>query len=79
MNADPNRESLPNCKLFPGSRDDNFVNCELAWQKFLIPMFVFIWPLLYFWRQVIPFQGQYIAIGNDFKKWYSVFYSDEVQ
>lgn len=43
------------------------------YQKFLLPVFVFFWPLIYFWQQVIPINGQYIGIGNDFKKWYYIY------
>lgn len=71
MNVNPSRESLPEHKSFPSSTNGNFVSCEPVWHKFLIPTFVFVWPFVYFWRQVIPFNGQYIPIGNDFKKWYS--------
>lgn len=73
MNVDPSRESLPEHMSFPSSTVGNFVSGEPAWQKFLIPTLVFVWPFVYFWRQVIPFKGQYIAIGNDFKKWYYVY------
>lgn len=73
MNTEPHRASLPKYKSFPKSTDGNSVSYEPAWRIFLISVFVFMWPLLYFWRQVIPFKGQYIAIGNDFKKWYYVY------
>jgi hypothetical protein len=73
MNIEPRRESLPEYKSFPSSTDRNCISYEPAWQIFLISVFVFIWPLVYFWRQIVPFKGQYIAIGNDFKKWYYVY------
>jgi hypothetical protein len=73
MNADPSRESLPDRKSFPSSTDGNFVSCEPAWHKFLISTLVFVWPFVYFWRQVIPFKGEYIGIGNDFNQWYYVY------
>ncbi|WP_204105117.1 MULTISPECIES: YfhO family protein [Spirulina sp. CCY15215] len=33
---------------------------------YLIPSIVFCWPILYFFRQVIPIGGKYFPIGNDF-------------
>jgi hypothetical protein len=75
MNVDPSRESLPEGKSFPESTDANFVSCdcEPAWQKFLISAFVFLWPFVYFWRQVLPLKGEYIGIGMDFEPWYYVY------
>ncbi|HLL41538.1 MAG TPA: hypothetical protein VK369_00300, partial [Segetibacter sp.] len=73
MTSEPGRESLPEYKSFPCSVDGNCVSDEPLWKKFLIPTFVFLWPFIYFWRQVIPVKGQYVAIGNDFKKWSYVY------
>ncbi|MHC4622543.1 MAG: hypothetical protein ACYS4W_01435 [Planctomycetota bacterium] len=34
--------------------------------RFLLPLAVFCWPLLYLFRHIYPINGQYTAIGNDF-------------
>ncbi|HUW20905.1 MAG TPA: hypothetical protein VMW16_16515 [Sedimentisphaerales bacterium] len=34
--------------------------------RFLLPLAVFCWPILYLFRYVFPIDGQYTAIGNDF-------------
>ena len=32
----------------------------------LLSVFVFVWPLLYLFRDIVPIQGKYVSIGNDF-------------
>jgi hypothetical protein len=73
MNFEPRPESLSEYKFPPGSVESNCVSYKPLWKKFLIPTVVFLWPFIYFWRQVIPFKGQYVAIGNDFNKWSYVY------
>jgi len=34
--------------------------------RFLLPLAVFCWPILYLFRHIFPINGQYTAIGNDF-------------
>lgn len=34
--------------------------------KFLLPLAVFCWPIVYLFRHIFPINGQYTAIGNDF-------------
>jgi hypothetical protein len=73
MNADRNRgkltvENLSSDKTFRSK----FIDKPL-WLKLIIPLFVFIWPFVYFFREVIPFNDQYIAIANDFDSLYYVY------
>lgn len=37
-----------------------------ALSRFLLPAIVFFWPFIYLFRHVLPINGQYTAIGNDF-------------
>ncbi len=41
-------------------------NRRRPWRRFLLPVAVFCWPVLYLFRHVFPINGQYAAIGNDF-------------
>jgi hypothetical protein len=34
--------------------------------KILLPALVFCWPFLYLYNVILPWRGQYLAIGNDF-------------
>lgn len=36
------------------------------WRRFLLPLAIFCWPILYLFRHVFPINGQYTAMGNDF-------------
>jgi len=36
------------------------------WHRFLLPLVIFCWPILYLFRHVFPINGQYTAMGNDF-------------
>ncbi len=73
MNAKSSRKNLSGQNSFTDHKAINLSKYERVWQKILLPIFIFIWPLVYFWRQIIPIKGQYIGIGNDFKKWYYVY------
>lgn len=73
MNAKSSRKNLSGQNSFADHKSGSLSKYERVWQKILLPIFVFIWPLVYFWRQVVPIKGQYIGIGNDFKKWYYVY------
>ena len=37
-----------------------------AAKRFLLPLLIFCWPILYLFRHVFVINGQYTAIGNDF-------------
>jgi hypothetical protein len=34
--------------------------------KFLLPLFIFCWPIMYLFHHVFPINGQYTTTGNDF-------------
>ena len=66
MNANRKNGNFPHKDLSPGSINSSTLTCEPAWLKFMGALLVFFWPFVYFFRQVIPFKGKYIAIVNDF-------------
>jgi hypothetical protein len=40
--------------------------CEQQYRKYILPLAVFCWPLLYMYTHIFPINGRYTAIGNDF-------------
>ena len=45
------------------SSSSNYMQHTLRW---LLPLAVFCWPILYLFRHIFPINGQYTAVGNDF-------------
>ena len=39
---------------------------RLRLARIALPAVVFLWPLVYLFRLVVPINGEYTAIGNDF-------------
>lgn len=73
MNDKSSHKNLSLQNSFTDDKEGSLSKYERVWHGFFLPTLIFLWPLVYFWRQVIPLNDQYIGIGNDFKKWYYVY------
>jgi hypothetical protein len=73
MNGNRDCTNLPDGKLSPGLIDRKTIAREPAWLKFLIAPLVFFWPFVYFFKEILPIKGKYIAIANDFDSLYYVY------
>jgi hypothetical protein len=73
MNADRDRKKLLDENLSPDEISGRKPTYKHLGLKVLIPLFIFVWPFIYFFREVIPFNDQYVAISNDFDSLYYVY------
>jgi hypothetical protein len=56
----------------PATARPSEANLRRSWtsssllKRIVLPAIVFLWPFVYFFRHIIPINGMYTAIGNDF-------------
>jgi len=53
-------------KILPLHAVDRGQNCRLRLARIALPAAAFLWPFVYLFRYIIPINGTYTAIGNDF-------------